>query len=113
MAIDRQSGNSERVTENDIGRLATNARQLHEILHCLWHLAAVVRHHFSGHPEKRPRLAAKEPGRLDLWFELRSGRFRKRLWIGIALEEGRRNLIDALVGALRREDGRDQELERV
>ena len=53
---------------------------------------------------------AEEAGGLDLRLELRGRRPRQRACVGVAAEERRRDLVDALVGALRRKDRRDEQL---
>ena len=64
-------------------------------------------------PTRDSRLGAEEAGGLDLRFEFRDGRARERARVRIAREERRRDHVHALIGALRGEDRRDQQLVRV
>ena len=113
VAIDRQPGHAERVTEDDVGGLAADAGQLVERVHRRGHLAAVLL--------DRPRwpcrasdfdFARKKPVDWICGSSSRGRRLRERTRVGIALEERRRDLVHALVGALRREDRRDEQLVR-
>ena len=71
-----------------------------------------VSHELGRHAEERARLRAEEAGRLDLRLELVGRGARERRGVGIAREERRRDLVDALIGALRGQNRRDQELVR-
>ena len=64
-------------------------------------------------PIERLRLRAEETGGVNLRLELRRRRLRERARVGIALEQRRRDQVHALIGRLRREDRRDQQLEGV
>ena len=59
---------------------------------------------------QRSRLGAEEAGGLDLRLELGGRGPGERTRVRIALEERRRHLVHALVGALRRQDRRDEQL---
>ena len=56
---------------------------------------------------------AEEPGRVNLRLELAGVAFASAGGVGIALEQRRRDHVHALVGRLRRQDRRHQQLERV
>src|SRR5581483_3762574 len=111
--IHRQPGDAERVAEHDVRRLAAHARQLDELVHVGRHLAAMLGDESLRHAEQRLRLRAKKPGGVDQRFELRRRRLRERLRVRIFLEQHRRDQVDARVGRLRRQDRRDEQLERV
>ena len=110
MAIDGKPRHAERVPEHHVGRLASDARQCDERLHRARHLAAMGLDDFGRHAQERARLRTKEPGRLDLRLELAGRRARERVRVRVAAEERGRDLVDPLVGALRREDRRDEQL---
>ncbi len=75
-------------------------------------LAAVVLRQRRRHADEGTGLRAEEAGGLDLRLELGGRRPRERAGVGISLEQRRRDLVDALVGALRRENRRDEQLVR-
>jgi hypothetical protein len=110
VAIDGQAGHAQRVPEDDIRRLSSHARQRDEVVHRARDFARVAFDHLSRHPDKRSRLRAEEPRRLDLRLELRGRGSRERSRVRIAGKQRRRDLVDALVGTLRRQDRGDQEL---
>ena len=64
------------------------------------------------HADQRLRLGAEEPGRVNLRLELRGGRLGQRPRVRIAGEQRGRHQVHALVGRLRRENRRHQQLER-
>ncbi len=113
VSIHRQSRDAERVAKDDVGGLAAHAGQLHQFVHRPRHFAAMRVDDLGRHPEQRARLGAEETCRLDLRLEFVGGRPGERRGVGVALEQGRRDLVHPLVSALRREDGRDQQLIRV
>ncbi len=110
MPIDGKPRHAERVAEDDVGGLASDARQFDQRVHRARHLAAMGLDDLGRHTQERTRLGAEEPGRLNLRLELVGRRPGERAGVRVAAEERRRDLIDALVGALRRQDRRDQEL---
>ena len=77
------------------------------------HLAAVALDEALREADQAPRLGAEEAGRADDLLELGGRGRRERRGVGVAREEPRRHHVDPLVGALRREDRRDGELEGV
>ena len=102
-----------RVAQHDVGCLAAHAAQLRQLLHRARHLAAVLLHQRLAAGLEALGLVAEEPGRLD--GPLQSGQGSPGVVGGgaILLEQVRRDQVHALVGALRREDGRHQQFERV
>ena len=113
MAVDRETRHAERVAEYHVRGLAADARELDERLHRVRHFAAVLFGDRRRHADQRFRFRAEETGRLDDGFELGGGGAGKRPGGGVAGEQGRRDLVHALVGALRGEDGRREQLERI
>jgi hypothetical protein len=110
MAIDRQTGNAERMAEDDVRRLPSNSWQLDQGVHARRHVARVPLDERGRHAGQRLRLGTEEAGGLYLRLELGRRRLREGARVGVPLEERRRDAIDALVGALRRENRRDEQL---
>jgi hypothetical protein len=112
VAIHGQSRNAKGVAQNDVGRLAADAGKRGELRHRLRDVPMMPFADRCRHAGERFGLGAEEAGRLNLRLELGGGRpvQRRRVWI--ALEQRRRDLVHALVGALRGENRRDQELVR-
>ena len=105
---------AEGVAEDDVRGLPADARELHELGHRARHLAAVALDEGAAEALERLRLVAEEAGGLDERLELFASGICRVVRGGRAgREERRRHHVDAHVGALRREDRRDQELERV
>jgi len=67
----------------------------------------------AAQPDDRLGLVPEEPRRADQGLELEGVGRREVLRGAVAGEQGRGDLVDPLVGALRGEDRRDEELERV
>ena len=112
MPIDRQAGHAQGVAEHDVRRLAADAGQRRQRVHVGRHLAAVRAEQGLRHAQEHLGLLPEEAGGDDLRLELRGRRRGEPLRIGIALEERRRDLVHARVRRLRREDRRDEQLER-
>ena len=113
VAIDREAGHVERMTEHDVGGLATDAGQLRR--------ARPSR----PAPRRRDRPRARAPCRsaigtscgrnLSTWIcgSSSSGvAFASARGVRVPREERRRHLVHARVGALRGQDRRDEQLER-
>src|SRR5690348_11769932 len=103
---------AEGVAEHHVGGLEPHAGQLDEGRALARHLAAVTLDERLGHAEQRAGLGAEEARRADLALELLRPGLRQRVGSWIRLEQTGRDHVDALVGALRRENGGDQQLER-
>lgn len=111
--IDRKTRHTQRVTEDNVRGFASDAGKQDERLHLRRDLAAVVLDERGGHADERFGLRTEETGRLDLRLELRGRRARQRPRVRIAREERRRDFVDALVRALRRQNRRDEQLVRI
>jgi len=100
-------------SEHNIGRFSRDARKRQELLHRARHLAA------KSLDEQRARAAdilgfrVEEAGGSDDLFELSRAGANHRLGRRHRGEQLRRDLIHALIGALRREDRCDEQLERI
>ena len=77
------------------------------------HLAAEALDQGPGHADQAAGLGPEEPGRADQFLELAGYGPGQGLGVGIGGEDGRRHQVHPGVGALRREDGGHQQLERV
>jgi len=110
VAIHGQARDAKRMAEHDVGRLSADARELDQFVHGGWDLAVMFVDDGCGHSNKRPRFRAEEAGGLNLRLEFVSRCARERTRIRIPLEQRRCDLIDALVGALRRQDRRNEQL---
>ena len=101
----------ERVAADDGGGLAAHARQAHQLLRAARHLAAVALEHGQrGRAAQGARLLVVEAGLEDRLGDLALVGVGERLRVGIALEQPGGDHVDALVGALRREDGGHEQL---
>jgi hypothetical protein len=110
VTIDWQTGHAERVTEDDVRRLPSHAGQFDQGLHAGGHLAGVPIDERRRHALQRFRLRPKEARGLYLRLELVGRRLREGARVGVPSEQRRRHAIDALVGALRRENRGDEQL---
>ncbi len=96
--------------EDDVGGLPRHARQPGDLLHRLRHLAVeLLRDHLARRLDGLRLVAEVAGGADDLLDVLRLGRGQGS-WRRIALEELRSDPVDRDVGALGREDRRDEEL---
>ena len=112
VSVDGDRGLVERVAEHDVGSLQSDTGECDERITGSGNLAPVAIDKRLRHPEHRLRLRAEEAGRLDLALEALR---RRRHVVGgptVSLEQRRRHDVHAFVGALRGEDGRDEQLER-
>jgi hypothetical protein len=113
VTIDRQTRNAERMPQHDVGRLPSNAREFHKRLHLRRNFACVAFDQSGSHPGERFRFGSKEARGLYLRLELGGRRARQRARIWVAFEERRRHTVHTLVGALRRQNRRDEQLVRI
>src|SRR5436853_6905707 len=102
----------EGVTEDDIGRLEADARQRGQRLPCPRLRAPVALAERPCHADERARLGAVEARRVDQALERRDVGPGPVTGRAILREERGRHHVHALVGALGRQDRRDEELER-
>jgi hypothetical protein len=103
---------AEGAAQDDVGGLAADAVELKQLLHRARHRAAEPFDDRAGHPDDRPGLLPVEPRRADVSFELAQVGPGELLGGAVPREERGGHPVDLGVGALRREDGRDQELQR-
>ena len=61
VSIDRQSGHAQRMPQDDVRRLAADARQLDERVHVGRHLAVMALDERLRHADERLRFRAKNP----------------------------------------------------
>lgn len=113
VSVHRKPGNAERVSEDDVRRLASDTGQRRQRVHVRRHLPAVLLDQCGRHPDQRLRLRAEEAGRVDLRLEFVGRRLGQCRRIRIPLEQRRRDHVHALIGRLRRQDGGRQQLEGV
>ena len=111
--IDRDAGHAERVAEDDVGRLAADAGQVHQFLERSRHLAAVLARRAPG---STPECSSPCSGR-SRWSGSSSSRSASSASANAfggreAGEQGRRDQVHPLVGALGREDRGDEQLQR-
>ncbi|HEX2444322.1 MAG TPA: hypothetical protein VHJ77_10295 [Vicinamibacterales bacterium] len=110
MTIDGEPRHAQRVTQDDVGGLAADAGEFDELLHARRNLAPMLLDERDRHAGERLRFHPEEAGGLNLGLELRRGCPGQRARVRVSFEERRRDLVDALVGALRRQDRRDEQL---
>ncbi len=98
------------VAEDDVRRLATDAREMRELVHRTRDLAAVLVHDRPSHAHETLRLVAEEPRALDAVLQVLRLRLGQRGRVGEAREQLRRHHVDAHVRALGGQNRRDEEL---
>src|SRR6516162_796790 len=102
MRIDRNTWNIEGITQNHIGGLASDARQLNQVLHVARHLAGMFFYYLPAAGNDVPGFIAKETGGLNGLFQLLLVCFSESLNGWIAGEKRWGHQIDSNVGALSR-----------
>jgi len=112
VAVDRQPWNAERVPQDHVGGLASDARQLDERVHRRGHVAAVLLHERLRHADQGLCLGAVEAGGVNQRLEVGGRRLRERARVAVFPEQRRRHHVHAHVGRLRRQDRRREQLER-
>ena len=110
--VDRDHRLAEGGVEHDVGGLASDARQRLERLAVARHLAAVLAHQDLGERDDVLRLVVEKAERADVRNEAVDAEPRDRGRRVRLREELRGGLVHALVGRLRGEHDRDQQLER-
>ena len=103
---------AESVAENDVGRLAPNAGECNESFHGVGDATAALGGQRGARPSQAAGLGVEESGLADVVLELARRRPRVVRRGPVFPEEFGGDLVDPDVGALRGEDGRDEELER-
>lgn len=104
---------SEPCSQHHVRCLPRNAGKREDLLHRARYFAAKFFDDLLASAEDRFRLVAVKTGRADFFFDIPRIRIRERGRSWILLEESRSDHVHALVGALRRKNRGDEELERV
>ena len=99
------------VAEDDVGGFASDTREMGEGFEFAGDLAVMVLNQGLGGGADVFRFVAEEAGGADDFFEVFLARGGHAFGVGEFLEEGGGHQVDAHVGALRGEDGGDEELE--
>ena len=102
----------EGVAEHDVGGLSPDPRKIDELLHGVRYLATVIFRQSLPKADERARFVAEEAGGADKLFEFVGVGLCVVVRLRISFEQRRSDLIDALIGALRREDCGHEQLER-
>ena len=110
---DHAAGQSKGGPEHHVGRLSPNPRQTGQSFQVTGDLLVVGLGKPLGHPQQVLRLRPEKAGGADQFRKFGWIRRRQAASIRIAAKQLRRHLVDPSVGTLRREDRRDQQLERV
>ena len=113
VGVDRQPRKAEGHREHDIRGLATDPRQGGQLIHRPGQLTGMTHHDRLGGTEDVRCLRAEEACGPDQGLELVTIGGGEIARCGITLEQQRHHDVDPLVGALGREDGRDEQLEGV
>ena len=113
VGVDGDARDAEAVAEDDVGGLAADPGQGHQVVEPRRHLAVVPLDEGGAQLEQRVGLGPEEAERADDLLEVlaRGGRHRRR--VGVGREQGRADGVDPAVGGLGAEDGDDEQLERV
>ena len=104
---------AERVAEHDVGRLAPHPGQGDERIHRRRHLAAVRLDEHAAAVLDALSLVAKQADPLDVLLQFLQRHCGVVSGPAIFFEQDRSDDVDLLVGALRGENRRDQQLERI
>ena len=99
--------------QDHVRGLPRHSRKREQVLHPRWDLPLVRLHDAARGAAERAGLVVEEAGGADQLLHLLHAGIPERRGIGKAREESRRHLVHPLVRALRGEDGRDEELERI
>ena len=113
MGVDRQPRDVEGIAEDDIGRLTSDAGQRHEVLEFLGHLALVAVGERLAEAEQAGGLVPVEPRRLDQSLKFTPVSGGQVGWRRVLGAQGGGDHIDPFVGALGRQNRRDNQLIRV
>lgn len=113
MGIDGNAGHAESVAEHDVRGFPPDPMQGHQVLHPRGDYAVVPFDEVSGKSEERFGLGAEKPRGPNEILNPLAGSGREGARVRVGGEEGGRDLIDPDIGALRGENGCDEQLERV
>ncbi len=110
---DDATGDLVGVGQHHVRRLAGHRRQGQQVVHVARHLAAVAIHQRPAGVLDRLGLVTVVAGWPHHLFQLPQVRVGEGGRVGVLREQRRRHAVDALVGTLRRQDGRHQQLQGV
>jgi len=111
--VNDDSGNIERVTQDDVCRFASDAGEPGQLFHRCWDLAAKFFNQLLRATLQRFCLGAKKSERANERLDLSGAGLGKLFWIRITVKKLRGDLVDRLVGALGRKNDRDEKLEGI
>jgi hypothetical protein len=106
------AGDAKRRAQHYVGGFSRHAGQRDQRLHRPGNLAVVLGHQPLGGFDQVSRLGAKKPGGMDNSFKLHEVSCGQRHRVWVTAKQLRRHHVDALVGRLRAENGRNQQLVR-
>ena len=101
------------MAENQVPRLASDARERDELVNAVGHDTVIAREEIGGAGLDVPRLVVVEAGGPDVLLELLDRHLGEILETGILLKQLLGHHIDAGIGALRTQDRREEQLPRV
>ena len=107
--VDGHRGSVPHHGQHDVGRLAPYAGQLHQRVQVRGYLAAEVVDEHARRLQQRAGLVVGEGDATDVFVDLFLGGRGQLVWGGVGLEQRRSDDVDALVGALRRQDHGQQQ----
>src|SRR5687768_4410937 len=113
VGIDSDAGNAETVAEYHVGGLAADAGESHQVFHPLRHFTAKALGQCRAKLDQGVGLGSKEARGLDQLLQFLPVGSGVRGGVGIAGEYQRRDQVDPLVGALCRQNGGNEQLQRV
>jgi len=102
-------GFAEPRAEDDVSSFAGDARDGQELVHFVGNLAAEIFDDRAGSADDRLGFVTEKSGGLDIGFEFFGMQGREVLWRWVLLKDDGRDHVHADVGALRGEDGGDEE----
>jgi len=98
---------------HDVGRLATDTSECHQILHGLGNLSPVMINKLTRTFDDALSLVPEQPKRTDQNLNFFWVGNRQRLCVREAGKQAWSHLVDTNIGGLSRQDRRDQKLKRV
>ena len=110
MGVDSHRGLAKGNTLDDVGSLATNARQVEQLTHVRGYLAMMTLHQHTGHLRQMSGFGVRIRNATYIFEDLVGISLCHRMGIGEATEKLGGYLVDALVGTLRTEDNGYQQL---
>ena len=113
VSINRECGNPEGMAEHDIGGLSSDTGEFHQRIHVRRYGSTMLVDKRARHAEQTARLHPEETGGLDLPLQIVRHGGSERGGRRVPGEQPRRHLIHSGIGALGREDGRNQQFVRI